>query len=104
MDPGAPAMPNALIFGLVAIAIGALLFALYSAIRAWSLSFGHPAFDNLGMRKWFMGIAVVPYMPLPARAYITQYLVGFAVFIVAIVGFALTIAFSVTSEPAPLPS
>lgn len=84
---------------LVVVAVAAFAFAVFSALKAWSLSFGHPAFDALGWKKWIMGTLVIRYMPATAMPYIKRYFLGAGVFILAIVSVALYVALTGGTMP-----
>jgi hypothetical protein len=81
------ANPVVLLFG--AVAVIAFVYAVASSLKAWSLSYGHPAFDALGIKKWFMGVAVIAYMPPAALPYLKRYFAGFIVFMLALLALAV---------------
>ncbi len=84
---------------LVATAMIGFVIAAVSAIRAWVISFGYPAFNALGWRKWFLGTAAIAYMPPAAIVHVKRYFAGFAIFLLSIVG--LGIFSFVRSAPLP---
>jgi hypothetical protein len=84
---------------LVVVAAAAFVFAVFSALKAWSLSYGHPAFDALGWKKWIMGTLVIGYMPPVAIPFVKRYFMGFGVFILAIVGVAVYVVLTGGTMP-----
>jgi hypothetical protein len=80
---------NTVVILLGGVAVIAFVYALVASLKAWSLSYGHPDFDALGVKKWFMGAAVMAYMPPAAMPYLKRYFAGFVVFILALLGLAL---------------
>jgi hypothetical protein len=100
MDAGTPTLlDHPVQLALILVALAALLFTIFSFAQAWSMSRGHPDFDRLGIKKWVMGSAVVGYMPPAAMTYVKRYFIGFAAFILSIVGLGLSIAFSPSAAP-----
>ncbi len=102
MEPvagSASSWPTPVQFALLVLAVGAFVFAVASSLKAWRLSYGHPAFDALGFRKWVMGTAVIAYMPAPAIVYVKRYFLGFVIFMLALLGLGLTIAFNPAAAP-----
>ena len=90
MEVGAQSMgANTVVILLGGVAVIAFVYALVASLKAWSLSYGHPDFDALGVKKWFMGAAVMAYMPPAAMPYLKRYFAGFVVFILALLGLAL---------------
>ena len=90
MEVGAQSMgANTVVMLLAGVAVIAFVYALVASLKAWSLSYGHPDFDALGVKKWFMGAAVMAYMPPAAMPYLKRYFAGFVVFILALLGLAL---------------
>ncbi|MEX2318875.1 MAG: hypothetical protein WD626_03420 [Bauldia sp.] len=94
MEVGAQSMgANTVVILLAGVAVIAFVYALVASLKAWSLSYGHPDFDALGMKKWFMGAAVIAYMPPAALPYLKRYFAGFVVFALALIALALYAAF-----------
>lgn len=96
---GATAWASPVRLLLLAIAIGAFVFAVMSSLKAWRLSYGHAAFDALGVRKWLIGTAVIAYMPPVAIPYVKRYFAGFMVFMLALITLGATIAFDPSAAP-----
>lgn len=99
MEAAATPGLNPLQIALVMLALFAFAFAVWSALRAWGMSLGSPGFNQLGWKKWVMGTAVIAYMPASAMPHVKAYFGGFAVFILAIVGLAATVAFNPSAVP-----
>ena len=98
MEVGSQSMwANPVVVVLAGVAVIAFVYAVVSSLKAWSLSYGNPAFDALGMKKWFMGALVIPHMPPAAIPYIKRYFAGFIVFALALIGLAV---YAATSGPA----
>ena len=90
MEVGAQSMgANTVVILLAGVAVIAFVYDIVASLKAWSLSYGHPDFDALGVKKWFMGAAVMAYMPPAAMPYLKRYFAGFVVFILALLGLAL---------------
>ena len=100
MEVGAQSMwANPVAVLLAGVAVIAFVYAVVSSLKAWSLSYGNPAFDALGLKKWFMGTLVIAYMPPAAIPYVKRYFAGFAVFALALIALAVYAA----TSGAPLP-
>jgi hypothetical protein len=100
VEVGAQAMgANTVVILLIAVAAIAFLYALVASLKAWSLSYGNPAFDALGLKKWFMGVLVIPYMPAAAIPFIRRYFAGAAVFALALIALAVYAAAGAASLP-----
>ena len=100
MEVGAQSMgANPVVILLVAVAVIAFVYALVASLKALSLSYGNPAFDALGIKKWFMGVAVIPYMPPAAIPFVQRYFAGFVVFMLALIALAVYVATGAASLP-----
>jgi hypothetical protein len=67
---------NPLVLALFAIGIGAFVFGLLSMARAWQLASRHRPFMDLGVRRWMMGYAVLPYMPEESMVYVRRHFIS----------------------------
>jgi len=100
VEVGAQSMgANPVVILLVAVAAIAFVYALVASLKAWSLSYGNPAFDALGLKKWFMGTLVIAYMPPAAIPFVWRYFAGFAVFALALIALAVYAATGAASLP-----
>ncbi len=86
------------VLALAFVAAAAFLLALVAWLQALRIAGTHEPFRQLGLRKWVMGMAVLPYMPDAAMPYVKRYMLGFGVFFAAILSIFGLVWFGLARE------